>query len=55
MFTYEVICEKPGANISVYQATDFELTPAGYVLYNANTGATTVFEDVVGLIISLAK
>ena len=55
MFTYEVICEKPGADISIYQATDFKLTPDGYVLYNANTGATTVVEDVIGLIIRSAK
>lgn len=55
MFIYEVICEKPGADISVYQATDFELTSDGCILYNESTGAITVAEDVIGLIIRPAK
>ena len=49
MFIYEVICEKPGADIYVYQVTDFELTPDGYVLYNANTGATAVVDNVIAI------
>lgn len=55
MFTYEIICEKPGADISVYQVTDFKLTPDGYVLYNENTGTVTVVEDVIGLVICPVK
>lgn len=48
---YEIICDKLGADVSVYQATDFELMPEGCILYNEITGTVIVIEDIVGLII----
>jgi hypothetical protein len=47
---YEIICDT-GADISIYQATDFELMSDGYALYDESTGAVIVAEDVIGLTI----
>ena len=48
---YEIICDSLDADVFVYRATDFEITPDGCVLYNENTGSVIVVENVMDLTI----
>lgn len=48
---YEIICDSLGADVSVYRATDFKLTPDGCILYNENIGSVIVVENIMDLII----
>ena len=48
---YEIICDILGADVFVYRATDFEITPEGCILYNENTGSVIVVENIIGLTI----